>query len=99
MLKKGHCLEVCQNFKEGFSILVKSLKMQISVSCFVFLLAAIISSLHDFIINFTFMINVYMIVPIHSVKYVLIRKEIYRKNSKIWDTSNNCHNCPKNRKV
>ena len=22
----------------------------------------------------------------------------YRKNSKIWDTSNNCHNCPKNRK-
>ena len=21
------------------------------------------------------------------------------KNSKIWDTSNNCHNCPKNRKV
>ena len=23
----------------------------------------------------------------------------YRKNSKIWDTSNNCHNCAKNRKV
>ena len=23
----------------------------------------------------------------------------YRRNSKIWDTSNNCHNCPKNRKV
>ena len=23
----------------------------------------------------------------------------YRKNSKIWDTSNNCHICPKNRKV
>ena len=23
----------------------------------------------------------------------------YRKNSKIWDTPNNCHNCPKNRKV
>ena len=23
----------------------------------------------------------------------------YRKNSKIWDTSNNCHNCHKNRKV
>ena len=23
----------------------------------------------------------------------------YHKNSKIWDTSNNCHNCPKNRKV
>ena len=23
----------------------------------------------------------------------------YRKNSKIWDTSKNCHNCPKNRKV
>ena len=24
---------------------------------------------------------------------------LYRKNYKIWDTSNNCHNCPKNRKV
>ena len=24
---------------------------------------------------------------------------MYRKNSKIWDTSNNCHNFPKNRKV
>ena len=24
---------------------------------------------------------------------------IYRKNSKIWDTSNNCHNCPRNRKI
>ena len=23
----------------------------------------------------------------------------YPKNSKIWDTSNNCHNCPKNKKV
>ena len=23
----------------------------------------------------------------------------YRKNSKIWDTSNNCHKCPKNRNV
>ena len=23
----------------------------------------------------------------------------YRKNSKIWDTLNNCQNCPKNRKV
>ena len=23
----------------------------------------------------------------------------YSKNSKIWDTSNNCNNCPKNRKV
>ena len=23
----------------------------------------------------------------------------YHKNSKIWDTSNNCHNWPKNRKV
>ena len=27
------------------------------------------------------------------------RSQGYRKNSKIWDTSNNCHNCPKNRKV
>ena len=26
-------------------------------------------------------------------------KQCCRKNSKIWDTSNNCHNCPKNRKV
>ena len=23
----------------------------------------------------------------------------YRKNSKIWDASNNCHNCPKNSQV
>ena len=28
-----------------------------------------------------------------------ILKGKYRKNSKIWDTSNNCHNCLKNRKV
>ena len=26
-------------------------------------------------------------------------KRLYRKNSKIWDTSNNCHNCPKIEKV
>ena len=26
-------------------------------------------------------------------------KKTYRKISKIWDTSNNCHNCPKIRKV
>ena len=25
--------------------------------------------------------------------------QLYRKSSKIWDTSNNCHNRPKNRKV
>ena len=31
---------------------------------------------------------------IHCLTFVF-----YRKNSKIWDTSNNCHNCPKNRKV
>ena len=30
---------------------------------------------------------------------VLCMKWGYRENSKIWDTSNNCHNCPKNRKV
>ena len=29
----------------------------------------------------------------------LIHQKFYRKNSKIWDTSNNCHKCPKNRKV
>ena len=26
-------------------------------------------------------------------------EQAYRKNSKIWDTSNNCHNCPKIGKV
>ena len=26
-------------------------------------------------------------------------RTVYHKNSKIWDTSNNCHNCPKNRKA
>ena len=30
---------------------------------------------------------------------LLHQYNIYPKNSKIWDTSNNCHNCPKNRKV
>ena len=29
----------------------------------------------------------------------ILLAECYRKNSKIWDTSNNCHNCLKNRKV
>ena len=33
-----------------------------------------------------------------DVQY-LIQTAVYRKNSKIWDTSNNCQNCPKNRKV
>ena len=28
-----------------------------------------------------------------------ICKPVYRKNSKSWDTSNNCHNCPKIGKV
>ena len=28
-----------------------------------------------------------------------VRSCMYHKNSKIWDTSNNCHNCPKNGKV
>ena len=27
--------------------------------------------------------------------YNPLYKDTYRKNSKIWDTSNNCHNCPK----
>ena len=30
---------------------------------------------------------------------VQLHQENYRKNSKIWDTSNNCHNCPKIGKV
>ena len=29
----------------------------------------------------------------------LLVEDGYRENSKIWDTSNNCHNCTKNRKV
>ena len=28
-----------------------------------------------------------------------LNNSTYRKNSKIWDTSNNCHNCPKIGKV
>ena len=31
-----------------------------------------------------------------SIKFLT---KLYRKNSKIWDTSNNCYNSPKNRKV
>ena len=37
---------------------------------------------------------------IFSCKKIQNKKiQYYRKNSKIWDTSNNCHNCPKNNKV
>ena len=35
----------------------------------------------------------------HLAQWSMQYHKIYRKNSKIWDTSNNCHNCPKNRKV
>ena len=45
-------------------------------------------------------------VPNHSFAFRPVIDDVvsewhtnYRKNSKIWDTSNNCHNCPKNRKV
>ena len=46
---------------------------------------------HLRIINFTFRTNENFI--------IFGCPNTYRKNSKIWDTSNNCHNCPKNRKV
>ena len=36
--------------------------------------------------------------PIHHAG-TCTRAHSYRKNSKIWDTSNNCHNCPKIGKV
>ena len=34
-----------------------------------------------------------------NVSLRAMEPRLYRKHSKIWDTSNNCHNCPKNRKV
>ena len=34
-----------------------------------------------------------------GVGKIIASYRIYRKNSKIWDTSNKRHNCPKNRKV
>ena len=34
-----------------------------------------------------------------SVKLTVLKISKYRKNSKIWDTSNNCHDCPKNWKI
>ena len=37
--------------------------------------------------------------PANSYEKLVSIFNYYRKNSKIWDTSNNCHNCPKNRKV
>ena len=37
-------------------------------------------------------IGLFMFLHVSLVSY-------YRKNSKIWDTSNNCHNCPKIGKV
>ena len=33
------------------------------------------------------------------VKQIPFYELSYRKNSKIWDTSNNCHDCPKIGKV
>ena len=36
---------------------------------------------------------------LHTTKLQYFLSDVYRKNFKIWDTSNNCHNCPKNRKV
>ena len=37
----------------------------------------------------------------NNIRFVLSfhKKPLYRKNSKIWDASNNCHNFPKNSKV
>ena len=34
-----------------------------------------------------------------SLESVLIIITMYRKNSKIWDITNSCHNCPRNRKI
>ena len=39
-------------------------------------------------------------VPMRPELWLMVTENgYYRKNSKIWETSNNCHNCPKNRKV
>ena len=31
----------------------------------------------------------------NGTQFTVGKKSTYRKNSKIWDTLNNCHNCPK----
>ena len=43
-----------------------------------------------------FMKKLFLLDPSFVSAYLFL---LYCKNSKIWDTSNNCHNCPKNRKV
>ena len=43
-------------------------------------------------------VNVYIFRGSNSAIFIFCLPS-YRKNSKIWDTSNNCHNCPKNRNV
>ena len=52
------------------------------------------------------MVYPYTLIPLPGLKMTVpfvntavIPNFTYRKNSKIWDTSNNCHNCPENRKV
>ena len=49
----------------------------------------------------TYLSKALLYLPLTDVQWHCPRKQTgsYRKNSKIWDTSNNCHNCPKNRKV
>ena len=43
--------------------------------------------------------TIFIFCAIHPILQLLHLLPDYRKNPKIWDTSNNFHNCPKNRKV
>ena len=40
-----------------------------------------------------------LVVLFYSYLQLVVTFPYYGKNSKIWDTSNNCHNFPKKRKV
>ena len=73
----------------------------------IFISAKNISSLYFMItrrlnkfLNYIIYFLDYDIVIKLTMPWLLCRNRvIYCKNSKIWDTSNNCHNCSKNRKV
>ena len=79
------------NFKTAYEINWRWFQKQVSSSFYFFFKKQLLLSASDF-----------QILPVinHFLSIIYASKlRKYRKNSKIWDTSNNCHNCPKNWKV
>ena len=50
----------------------------------------------SFVFTVSIIYNIFLILIFDNYNMLNVQ---YRKNSKIWDTSNNCHNCPKIGKV